>query len=176
MIIFQNERIEKIKKFLIENQINDLIKEKFIQRDDNGWGIYSIKKGHRYFEDLADIIVFSLPSMSYIAHEHLTDMDEEYYHYVIKTNDKCGIIVEDEYLQYYEGLLFGFNPMTKHIVWNNGNDIRETLVFIFKNKNLTIKEWQNKKIQIANKEINDIRNLTEEEIKMMIRKFNINIQ
>ena len=176
MIIFNNERIDKIKKFLKENDINDLIKEKFIKRDNNGWGIYTLKKNYVNFEDLTDIIFFSLPSMSYIAHEHLTNMDEEYYHYVIKCNDKCGIIVENTYLQYYEGLLFGFNPMTKHIVWNHGEETRESLVFIFKNKNLTLEEWKNKKMKIVNKQEEDTRNLSKKEILLMTNKFKIKIQ
>jgi hypothetical protein len=176
MIIFENERIKKIKIFLKENNIENIKKENFIQRHENGWGIHTIKKEFIFFEDLTEIILFSLPKKTYIAHEHLTDMDDEYYHYIIKCNDDCGIIIENEYLKYYKGLLFGFNPMNKHIVWNNGDEDRESLIFIFKNKKLSLEEWQNKKNEIAKRNFEDTRNLTNKELNEMINKFNVKIQ
>lgn len=175
MIIFDNMRIKKIKELILLKDFFNFKKENFIKINENGWGIYNLKKKFFDFEGLTDIIIFSLPNGSYIAHEHLTDMDEEYYHYILKCNDNCGIIVENEYLPYRENLLFGFNPMLKHIVWNYGNEARESLVFIFKNKNLTLEEWRDKKNKIARKEIRDTRNLNSDEIKKMTEHHSVKI-
>ena len=65
--------------------------------------------------------------------------------------------------------------MHSHIVWNNGDTHRESLIFIFKKKNISQKKWFNQKMKIANKEYEDTLDLSEEEIKVMTDKFKIKL-
>jgi hypothetical protein len=173
MIIHNDENIKSIKKSLENFDFKKIEKDSFIERDKNGWGIHTLKK--QIEVDCTSIIIFSLPPKTYIAHKHLTDLDEFYYHLIINTNNDCGIIVENECLFYSNNLIFGFDPRKKHIVWNNGDTIRDSLVFIYKNKNISYEYWIKEKMRIANKEYEDCENISMEEIKETIKKFKINL-
>lgn len=177
MINFETKNIDKIKKLLKSYNLNDIKKESFIKRNENGWGIYLLKDRVEKFEieNLMAMVIFSLPPKTYIAHKHLSDIDEEYCHYVLRTNENCGIIVKDHYLNYTDNLLFSFDGLLPHIVWNNGNETRDSLVFAFKKPNLTKEEWVKEKLSVANGDYVDNINLTTEEIKKMTGKFNIKL-
>ena len=50
---------------------------------------------------------------SFIAHKHLYDVDDVIYHYIVKCNSRCGMIIGDEYLPYKDELIFGTHPTQK---------------------------------------------------------------
>lgn len=175
MIFFESENIYKTKEILKSLDIDDINKSDFIQRDKNGWGI-SILDYKSEIKDLARVVLFSLPPKTYIAHRHTSDIDYEYCHYILDTNEDCGIIIEDEYLPYYNGLLFSFHYGTMpHIAWNNGSTKRDSLVFIYKKSNVTFEQWLSEKVKVVKGEYVDSALLEKDEIIKMINRFNIKI-
>lgn len=85
----------------------------------------------------------------FIAHQHTFDLDSYIYHYVIKHNDKCGMIIEDEYLPYHDDLVFGFEASKAHIAFNFGETVKDSYEFIVSNPKYTLDEWYNIKIKAA---------------------------
>lgn len=82
----------------------------------------------------------------FLSHSHLFDTDGTVYNYIIKCNDKSGMIIGNEYLPYHEGLIFGFNPRKKHISFNFGDSIKDSYIIITLNKKYSIKDWFDEKI------------------------------
>jgi len=77
----------------------------------------------------------------FVSHKHLYDIDLNIYHYIVKHNDKCGMIIRNEYLKYEEDLIFGFKAKDKHIAFNFGDSVKDSFVFYSLNPKYTLKEW-----------------------------------
>ena len=173
MINFDSENIRSVKEILKTNDIKNIKKENFFKRHKNGWGLFLLEKEIET-KNLAAITIFSLPPKTHIAHRHTSDIDYEYCHYVLNTNDECGIIIDNEFIKYYNGLLFSFNyGLMPHIVWNNGNTFRDSLVFVFKKDELDIQDWYTEKNKVVNNEYIDSEELTRDQIETMTKRFNV---
>lgn len=85
----------------------------------------------------------------FISHKHTMKTDYRVYHYILKCNDNCGMIIENEYLKYEEGMIFGFNANKRHIAFNFGDSIKDSFIFIILNKKYTLKDWFDEKIEYA---------------------------
>ena len=119
-----------------------------------------LKKQNDLFSDIfnnKEIIIPSagisriMPSLrnNFVAHKHVYDVDLYIYHYIVKHNDKSGIIIENEYLPYTEDLIFGFKANKKHIVFNFGETIKDSYVFVMLNSKYTLEQWFEQKMKYA---------------------------
>jgi hypothetical protein len=85
----------------------------------------------------------------FIAHQHLSDMDSIIYHYVVKCDNNCGMIIKNEYLKYHQGLIFGFKANKKHIAFNFGDSFKDSFIFIIQNNKYSIEDCKKQKIYSA---------------------------
>lgn len=121
----------------------------------------SLKKRNLLFQEIFEIKNVIIPTVSiarmlpypnresFIAHKHIYDIDDKIYHVIMKTNSKSGIIIENEYLPYTEDLVFGFKANKKHIVFNFGETIKDSYVFVMLSPNYTLEQWFEQKMKYA---------------------------
>ena len=177
MINFESENIEITKKIIKDMDLKNIKKDYPISECINGWQAFLLKNENFYSENLGSIGIFSLNPNSYIAHRHISEIDYEYCHYILNTNEHCGIIIGDEYLPYKNDLLFSFNYGTMpHIAWNNGETVRDTLVVVYKTPNISMQDWLAVKMSYANSNDYDFVNLEKEQIMNMTNRFNIKLK
>jgi hypothetical protein len=82
----------------------------------------------------------------FLSHSHLFKTDGTVYNYILKCNDRSGMIIGEEYLPYREDLIFGFNSRKNHISFNFGDTIKDSYIIITLNKKYTLKDWFDEKI------------------------------
>lgn len=122
----------------------------------------SLKKRNLLFQEIFETKNVIIPTASiarmlpypnkesFIAHKHIYDIDDKIYHLVMRTNEKCGIIIENEYLPYKENSVFGFKADKKHIVFNFGETAKDSYVFVVLNSKYTLEQWFEQKMNNAN--------------------------
>ena len=110
------------------------------------------------FEENKDIIISSanigrMPGFSdksvFLAHRHLVDVDAKIYHYILKCNDKSGMIIGNDCMRYEKGMAFGFNSDKSHIAFNFGETIKDSFIFIVLNEKYSLDEYFDKKFESA---------------------------
>ena len=117
-----------------------------------------LKKQNNLFQEIFETDNFIIPTVSivrmlpfpkkefFIAHRHINNVDDKIYHVVMKCNNKCGMIIENEYLPYTQDLVFAFNAKKKHIAFNFGDDVKESFVFVSLNKKYSLDQWFDEKM------------------------------